>query len=236
MKSNIAQTALLLFARTANEEVQYKHLLPGQSLKKQKALFQVLNTQAENLLKSTELPYFIFNARHQQGNTFGARLYAAIAEVFSRGFQNVIVIGNDCPALLPVHIQKAANCLSTQDVVLGPTDKGGIYLLGLTNRIFGKIKSLDEIRWQTAAVVEDLNFFFAEKKVSVFFLRQHTDVNQPTDLKKVVNAKSAQPALRKLYFSSLSNKKPLCIGSLQFCLTLPSISHLVFRGPPVTVL
>jgi len=232
LKKNASHTALLLFARTADEEVHYKNLLPGQPLKKQKALFQHLNIRAEHLLKATQLPYFIFNASHQQGETFGARLHAALAAVFSHGFENVMVIGNDCPALLPGDIQKAANQLLLRDVVLGPTLKGGIYLLGLTRKIFEQTDNLEEIRWQTGKVVEDLSTFFKLKETAIFLLPKYTDVNQPGDLKKVVKNKNVSHLIRKIYFGSLCIKHWLSYKSPALELTYSLISHLVFRGPP----
>jgi len=233
---NASHTALLLFARTPDEEVLYKHILTGQSLKRQKALFSSFNAQAENILKATQLPYYISNSSHQKEETFGARLYAALDDVFALEFENVLVIGNDCPALLPNNIKKAAAQLLTQDVVLGPTDKGGIYLLGLNRNLFGKIKSLDEIRWQSANVLEDLKSFFHQKNASIVCLDKLTDINQPTDLKKVVKHEFVSPLIRKIYFLTLCiNKHWLSYLSLPSPLSFPAICHLVFRGPPKLV-
>jgi len=212
--------------------VHHKHLLPGLSLKKQKEFFRHLNFRAENLLKATQLPYFIFNACHQKGETFGARLHAALAAVFSQGFENVVVIGNDCPALLSANIQEATNQLLLKKVVLGPTKNGGIYLLGLTKQIFEHTQNLEAVRWQTGNVVEDLSTLFKLKEAAIFLLPKYTDVNRPADLKIVVEDKNVSHLIRKIYFISLGIKHWLSYRNPALELTYFLISHLVFRGPP----
>lgn len=231
-----ADIALILFARTAEEEVHHKILLPGQTLKKQKALFNHLNTQAENTLKATKLPYYIFHKQDQVGNTFGQRLFAAIATVFNQGYKKVLVIGNDCPGLGTTAILKATGKLSQQDVVIGPTDKGGIYLFGLNQDTFYKLDNLDDIRWQTAQVTQDLENLFCIKAARVKWLKPNIDLNQPIDLKKIVTTGSATYNLRRIYYSSLDSKSPrFTHESFKLNYSLPAISHLVFRGPPQLV-
>ena len=231
-----ADTALILFARTAEEEVHHKILLSGQNLKKQKALFNHLNIKAENTLKATKLPYYVFHKQDQVGETFGQRLYSAVATVFKLGYKKVLVIGNDCPALGTTAILKATNKLSRQDVVIGPTDKGGIYLLGLNQDIFCKLDHLDDIRWQTAQVIQDLENLFRTKAATVNWLKPNTDLNQPTDLKKIITAGCATYSLRKIYYTSLDSKSArFTHESFKLTYSFPAISHLVFRGPPQLV-
>jgi len=231
-----ADTALILFARTAEEEVHHKHLLPGQTLKKQKTLFNHLNTKAENTLKATKLPYYIFHKQDQVGDTFGQRLYTAIAAVFKLGYKNVLVIGNDCPALGTTAILKATGKISQQNVVIGPTDKGGIYLLGINQDTFYKLDNLDDIRWQTAHVTHDLEIFFSKKSATIKWLKANTDLNQPVDLKKIVTGGYTTYNLRKIYYSSLNIKSAwFTHESFKFNYSFLAISHLVFRGPPQLV-
>lgn len=42
-----------------------------------------------------------------------------------------MLIGTDCPALLPSHLQRLAGQLADQDAVLGPAVDGGYYLIGM---------------------------------------------------------------------------------------------------------
>ena len=43
----------------------------------------------------------------------------------------LLIVGTDCPALTPAHLQQAADALQTVDVVLIPAEDGGYVLIGL---------------------------------------------------------------------------------------------------------
>lgn len=85
----------------------------------------------------------------QDGDDLGARLHNAFSRAFAEGAKRVAIVGTDCPGLTPPAIRKAFAMLRSHDVVLGPTDDGGYYLVGLRQpvaQLFG------EIDWGTASV------------------------------------------------------------------------------------
>lgn len=67
----------------------------------------------------------------QTGADLGARLIVAIDHAFADGAKSVVVIGGDCPALDRPTLEAAADGLASADVVLGPANDGGYYLIGL---------------------------------------------------------------------------------------------------------
>ncbi len=67
----------------------------------------------------------------QQGYTFEDRLTYTLQAVASRGFQQIVVVGNDCLDLTPGLIEQAFRQLGTRDVVVGASRDGGFYLLGV---------------------------------------------------------------------------------------------------------
>jgi len=73
--------------------------------------------------------------------------------LIDRGHQSAILIGSDIPVLTAAHIAAARDRLrGPRDVVLGPADDGGYYLVGLRtveSRLF------DAIEWGTATVLFD---------------------------------------------------------------------------------
>lgn len=85
----------------------------------------------------------------QSGDDLGARLIAATAGAFARGAPAVVVIGGDCPGLDRATLQAAASGLHHADVVLGPADDGGYYLIGLRSP---QPHLFTEIAWSTAGV------------------------------------------------------------------------------------
>jgi rSAM/selenodomain-associated transferase 1 len=70
----------------------------------------------------------------QEGGDLGVRLDNALACCLRFGFDLVIIVGSDCPTLPPAHIARAFTMLEKADVVLGPCDDGGYYLIGLKRR------------------------------------------------------------------------------------------------------
>lgn len=87
----------------------------------------------------------------QRGDGFGERLRSTAEDLLAVGFAAVCLIDSDSPTV-PAHAyaQAVGHLLSGQDcAVLGPSDDGGYYLLGLNGshpRLF------EEIAWSTETV------------------------------------------------------------------------------------
>lgn len=67
----------------------------------------------------------------QKGEGLGARMYEAIRHVLSKGYSSCILCGTDIPELLAEDLEQAFSRLDACDVVLGPTEDGGYYLVGM---------------------------------------------------------------------------------------------------------
>ncbi len=69
----------------------------------------------------------------QHNGDLGQKMYYAFKDVFAQGHDKVLIIGSDCPGLTSDSLQTAFDKLSNCDVVIGPANDGGYYLLGLKN-------------------------------------------------------------------------------------------------------
>ena len=71
---------------------------------------------------------------HQQkGPGLGERMATAFVETFIAGYERAIVIGTDHPTLPVSFIEQAFELLKDpHSVVIGPSDDGGYYLLGMS--------------------------------------------------------------------------------------------------------
>lgn len=67
----------------------------------------------------------------QVGEDLGARMAAAFQYCFAQGAHGAVLIGSDAPTLPHAYLTEAWHALSTCDVVLGPAEDGGYYLIGL---------------------------------------------------------------------------------------------------------
>ena len=68
----------------------------------------------------------------QVGASLGERLNGAMAEAFQDGARWVVCIGTDSPWLTASEVHEAFGVLGRTDMVIGPAEDGGYYLIGLS--------------------------------------------------------------------------------------------------------
>ena len=83
-------------------------------------------------------------------DSLGTRMAQAFATAFASGAGRVVIIGTDCPGLSAELLRQAFAALATHDVVVGPADDGGYYLLGLRELQPALFENKD---WSTATVL-----------------------------------------------------------------------------------
>jgi rSAM/selenodomain-associated transferase 1 len=74
-------------------------------------------------------PGFSFIA--QVGADLGERLHNTLSECLRGGYRRVVVMDSDSPTLPVAYLENAFAALDGADVVLGPCEDGGYYLIGL---------------------------------------------------------------------------------------------------------
>lgn len=72
-----------------------------------------------------------YQKKDQFGNDLGERMQHAFEDAFQHNYEKVIIIGSDLYDLQPKHIEEAITALDTNDIVIGPAQDGGYYLLGM---------------------------------------------------------------------------------------------------------
>src|SRR5438067_4639957 len=74
-----------------------------------------------------------FSLLPQRGDKFGERLYFAVEDLFRCGFASVCLIDSDSPTVPAAIFEQAVQVLEAPGnrLVLGPSDDGGYYLIGL---------------------------------------------------------------------------------------------------------
>jgi rSAM/selenodomain-associated transferase 1 len=87
----------------------------------------------------------------QRGDAFGERLLAAAEDILSCGFGAVCLIDSDSPTLPAVALEMAVEALARPGdrVVLGGSDDGGYYLIGLKR---AHTEVFERITWSTSSV------------------------------------------------------------------------------------
>jgi glycosyltransferase A (GT-A) superfamily protein (DUF2064 family) len=93
-----------------------------------------------------------------------------------------LIIGTDCPALTPAHLQQAAAALSENDAVLIPAEDGGYVLIGLRQpapAVFA------EIAWGSAQVLASTRQRLRHLGYSWHELPTLWDVDEAADLTRL---------------------------------------------------
>ncbi len=87
----------------------------------------------------------------QHGTGLGERLANSFRDSFSAGRSKTVILGADHPSVPVDYVNLAFDLLDDADVVIGPSDDGGFYAIGLTRDIDGL---LDELPWSTPELFE----------------------------------------------------------------------------------
>jgi rSAM/selenodomain-associated transferase 1 len=120
----------------------------------------------------------------QRGNGFGERLTAAVEDLFAVGFESVCLINSDSPTVPASSFIEAVNTLGRPGdrIVLGPSDDGGYYLIGLkrTHR-----RLFEEIDWSTERVLGQTVARASEIGLEVHRLPAAFDVDDRTTLHRL---------------------------------------------------
>ncbi|SHG31173.1 hypothetical protein SAMN05444372_104221 [Flavobacterium micromati] len=193
-------TAILLFAQSEKIESALK---PIASCSKQNVLlWKKMNDNSIKIIQKSKLPYFISNENDQVGATFGERITHSIQTIFDKGFEKVIVIGNDCIELKAQHLLQAERDLKTNNLVLGKDFSGGAYLIGVTKSKF-KPELFKTILWQTKNAFTTLQKIY--KREAIAYLPYLNDCNNTSDFKRATQKLSFSDTFKKILLSFLSN-------------------------------
>lgn len=120
----------------------------------------------------------------QRGEGFGERLRFATEDLLRLGFESVCLINSDSPTVPAEVFNDAIDVLARPEdrVVLGPSDDGGYYLIGL-KKLHGRM--FEEIDWSTEKVLQQTIDRAAELDLDVHLLRSWFDVDDRSTLHRL---------------------------------------------------
>lgn len=125
-----------------------------------------------------------FQLLPQRGDRFGERLAFAAEDLFRCGFSSVCLIDSDSPTVSADAYTQAVALLSKPGnrVVIGPSDDGGYYLIGLREN---HPKLFQRIDWSTERVFEQTKQRAEELALPVSLLPAAFDVDDVTTLRRL---------------------------------------------------
>lgn len=100
----------------------------------------------------------------QGSGDIGTRMARGLT-AFGRGTP-VVLIGSDIPGVTPAHIHRAFRALGRADVVFGPANDGGYWLVGFANRKPTR-NPFAEVRWSTEQALIDTKQNFPDRRIAL---------------------------------------------------------------------
>jgi len=118
----------------------------------------------------------------QPTGDLGARMQQYFDEAFAHGCERVVLIGSDSPTIPSQIIRGAFESLTSNDVVLGPAEDGGYYLVGAR----GKAPSIfDGVDWGTERVWDQTMQHITAGDLSLGKVAIGYDVDRIDDLRRL---------------------------------------------------
>ncbi len=218
------KTAILFFSRTLNDEFRAK---PIGSKQRFKSLYQFFVNKSLQTARSSGLPVIEIYSNQQDGDSFGERLVNSLKTVRDRGYNKVIVIGNDAPELSVDDLHLASQRISRGDSILGKDKRGGTYLIGLD--LTRNLSFLESVNWSSSSVYDQLK----RKLKNVYDLSVKADVNSLEDIESLAKnrniSRGAVLFLRSHFWGVMS----CCINNNDYFRLV--VSGCEYRGPPSLV-
>ena len=115
----------------------------------------------------------------QNGIDLGERMKNAFKNGFNAGYKRIVLIGSDLPDINSTHIEAGLNKLKTNDIVFGPAEDGGYYLIGLSKMNTSVFKNKP---WSQDNLLEETLSELKENRVTFSTLETLNDIDNFEDL------------------------------------------------------
>ena len=198
-----AKNALLVFIKTP--KINYvktrmaTHLQPDEILHLYKAFLRDIDKRF-NKSRLYDTWYIIspdyFNKRvlsdcikmknylFQEGDSLGERMNRAFEMFKEKTYSKMVVVGSDIPNISQKILNSAFSKLDTADCVLGPTDDGGYYLIGLKQPQYALFQ---DIEWSTDKVFKQTLEKAKKNHIETKTLSTLNDIDTFEDLQTLKN-------------------------------------------------
>ena len=115
----------------------------------------------------------------QKGADLGERMCNAFQDGFDDGYAEIVLIGSDLPNITENVINDAFYQLRTNEVVFGPAEDGGYYLVGLS-KFYSCI--FQNKAWSTSTLLNETLAELKQKKNEVSLIETLNDIDTFEDL------------------------------------------------------
>lgn len=119
-----------------------------------------------------------FSYQPQGEGDLGERMHHALNWAFCTGYRKAVLIGTDIPGIDQTIIKMALTELDHADIVLGPCEDGGYYLIGMKR---GYPRLFQGIRWSSSSVFTQTVEKISQLELKVSILEEKSDIDSYSD-------------------------------------------------------
>ena len=134
-----------------------------------------------------------FALQPQPEGDLGQRMAGCLEQLVAQGYTDLVLTGSDLPTLPTAYLQQAVDLLSNSrlDVVLGPSEDGGYYLIGM-HHVYREL--FRDMPWSTDQVFAKTLQRARDKGLQVACVPPWFDVDTAADLNRLHAALRQTPA------------------------------------------
>jgi rSAM/selenodomain-associated transferase 1 len=131
-----------------------------------------------------------WQSQPQAEGDLGLRMKSFFEQRFAAGCQRVVLLGSDSPNVPLEYVSQAFDLLRQHDVVLGPTEDGGYWLVGAAGGVPGIFAA---IPWSTPQVWPATLAAIGAARLSHATVPTWYDVDLQNDLSRLINDLQQNP-------------------------------------------
>lgn len=125
----------------------------------------------------------------QGAGDLGARLTSVFERCFDAGASAVLAIGADCIDIAPGEIRSCIDSLSASNLVVGPAEDGGYWIVGMRGRHFGIFENMP---WSSPELIGATRRRAGELRLELAEAPTKSDIDTRRDLDRLAPALRAE--------------------------------------------
>lgn len=177
--TKLGATRAALLQKTLTERIAHQ----AQLLAQQSGITTVVHYSGGSRKKMT---FWLgsMNCVEQTDGDLGQRMRSAFKHSIETGAEAIVLIGSDIPDITANLLQQAFTSLLTREAVIGPSQDGGYYLIGMVADQAPQLYPLlfEEMPWSTGEIFATTLNRLEKAGYDVAILPTLRDIDLPTDL------------------------------------------------------
>ena len=152
------------------------------------AISGIGNSSSKRWCQNLGIKDFYLQGRGSLGERMRRQILRHQKNSFFNKDRPLIFIGTDLPNLCHIELLETLARLKSSDVVIGPSNDGGYWLIAFSSKILSKnlFQPFIDIQWSTSNVLQKTIDNLKKRNIKIDYLNNKIDIDNIFDLVKVV--------------------------------------------------